>query len=110
MSKTQFYTDFENKYAEREFDPSETMKWLRIQPMLPMCWGMRNSKNLFNKGLLFTVNGFLHKGFVLITLAWNDTYTIRLFNSKYNQVGEAHEGIYCDMLCEYIDSIVETKR
>lgn len=109
MSKAQFYTDFENQYGERQFDPNETVKWLRANPILPMSWGYRNAINIQNKGLLFTVSGLIHTGLVLITLSWDDTYTVRLLNKQYNQVGEAHTGIYCDMLANFIDRLVETK-
>ena len=109
MSKTSFLLNFEKDLAEREFDPRETVQWLYMDKLLPMSWGFRNPKNLLNKGFMFTVSGFLHKGHVLITLGWNDTYTVRLFNNHYNQVGEAYEGIYCDMLADFIDRLVETK-
>ena len=37
---------------------------------------------------MFKVNGHHHKGWVLITLAWNDTYTLRFFSTQFNEVKE----------------------
>jgi hypothetical protein len=92
----------------REFNPIETFQLLKTQPLLLMCWGFRKVLSIKDKGLMFTVSGALHKGYVLITLAWNDTYTVQLFSTQWNEKAK-YEGIYCDMLIDFIDSKVETK-
>lgn len=92
--------------AEREFNPKETLQWIGINKIKVFSWGFKNPTTFQNKALFFTVSGHHHKGIVLITLAWNDTYTIRLLNTRWVEKAK-FEGIYCDMLNEFIDSKVE---
>ena len=92
--------------AEREFDPKETLQWLRINIIKVMSWGFNSPTTFENKALFFKVSGRHHKGIVLITLAWDDTYTVRLLNNKWVEKAK-FEGIYCDMLNEFIDEKVE---
>ena len=56
--------------------------------------------------LFFTVSGMHHKGIVLITLAFDDTYTVRLLSSQWNQKA-IFENIYFEDLAELIDKKVE---
>jgi len=109
MSKKQFQEDFFNtdKYACREFDPKETLKWVKRDIIVFMSWGVSRFLNLDNKGLLLSVNGWKHKGYVLITLAWDDTYTVRFFNTWYNETKPKKEMVYCDVLYEAIDDVIE---
>jgi hypothetical protein len=69
-------------------------------------WGAKNFINLANKGLIFKVNGNHHKGYVLITLGWNDTYNVYIISTHGNIVNEYKE-VYCDMLVEVIDNRIE---
>ena len=108
MSKATFNTLFKNELAQREFNPKETMQWLTRDKIVTMSWGFHKAKNLMNQGLMFTVNGAIHSGHVLVTLAYNDTYTISLFNKAYNQVGESVKDVYCDELQNIVDLLVET--
>ena len=95
-----------NSSIEREFNPAETMQWLKLNPIWLMSWGARNFTNYDNKALFFTVSGNHHKGIVLITLAWDDTYTVRLLSSQWNEKAK-FENVYCDELAELIDEKVE---
>lgn len=75
---------------------------LKTSPIVLMSWGACGFRELEdNKGLSMIVNGFIHKGKVLI---------------EYNEgadafdviIGETiHNHIYIDMLVEFIDSVVE---
>jgi len=107
--KSHFYVIFKEELAQREFDPRETMQWLTRDTVVTMSWGFHSPKNWENKGLLFKVNGALHKGFVCITLGWNDTYTVTLLNNQYNLTQEPITDIYCDELQYRVDILVETK-
>jgi hypothetical protein len=50
---------------QRDFDPKETYKLLMYQPMIVGCWGANAFGFVPDKALFF---GYLHNGFVLITL------------------------------------------
>ena len=90
-----------------DFDVNETMAQLRSGGVnIMMSWGFENPTNMNNKGLLFKVSGFIHKGYVLITLAFDDTYTVHLLDNKFNVI-KTLEGVYCDELTDVIDSVVE---
>lgn len=75
-----------------------------------MSWGAFSFKGVSNKGLIFAVKGAIHKGFVLVTLNFMDTYDIHLINSKGEQVGDSVTDIYFDQLTEIIDGLVETPK
>ena len=109
MSKNTFLTEFTttDKLAQREFDPNETLKWLQNPKAIYWCWGVSRRANLNNKGLLLTVNANHFKGHVLITLAWDDTYTVTFLNHQYNEVKEQITMVYCDVLQTTIDTAIE---
>ena len=68
-----------------ELNVNETLSQLRAGGInILWSWSARGWTNVMNKGLLFRVSGFKHKGYVLITLDYSDTYTIHLLNMKYN--------------------------
>lgn len=92
--------------TQREFDPNETMQWLSINPSIFWSWGVSKKINLYNKALLLNVNGHHHKGWVVITLAWDDTYSLYYINTNGTIVGEQHN-VYCDMLRDVIDDKIE---
>jgi hypothetical protein len=113
LANKNFLEVFKKEYSKDRFDPDETMLWIRKNIQNFMCWGVENVIKLRNEndeytGLIFDVNGLVHKGKVLITLAYNDTYTIRLINTELNIVKELNT-IYCDQLNEVIDYNVESK-
>jgi hypothetical protein len=92
--------------SQRNFDAKETMQWLKANPLWLMTWGARNFTRFGETALFFTVSGNLHKGIVLITLAWDDTYTVRLLSSQWNEKA-IFENVYCDDLAELIDCKIE---
>jgi hypothetical protein len=91
---------------ERSFNQKETMQWLNINRLWLMSWGARNFTAYEDKALFFNVSGNHHKGIVLITLAWDDTYTVRLLSSQWNEKAK-FENVYCDDLASLIDEKVE---
>lgn len=84
----------------------ETLEVLKRKPIIMMSWGSKDFKNIDNKGLIFKVNGRLHKGYVLISLSYNDTYKVDLINVR-GRVIYSISDIYVDMLTETIDGKVE---
>lgn len=104
MSKKQ--SEVLSSVGERSFNPQETMQWLTRNKLWVMTWAARNFTRFEDKALFFTVSGHHHKGIVLITLAWDDTYTVRLLSSQWNEKAK-FENVYCDELAELIDNKVE---
>lgn len=107
MSKLKFNADWIAIYKERYCNAEETLKVLKHNISIFWSWGVSRKVNMQDHGLLLTVEGRHHKGHVLITLAWDDTYTVRYFNRNYNEVKEKQTGIYFDMLVETIDNTIE---
>lgn len=91
---------------EREFNPSETMQVLTHNKGIFWSWGVSKRINLNNKGLLIDVKGNHHKGSVLITLGWDDTYNVYIINNRGKILNE-YKGIYFDVLTEVIDNRIE---
>ena len=52
------------------------------------------------------VSGNHHKGSVLITLGWDDTYNVYIINNRGRVLNE-YKGIYFDVLVEVIDNRIE---
>lgn len=79
---------------------------IRIQ----WCWGISKRVNLLYKDmptLGLKVNGFLHKGWVFISLnEGKDTYEVRLMKSK-EEVKRLVEDVYCDNLGSVLDGLIE---
>jgi len=92
--------------GEREFDTRETLQLLQGYQFRFWSWGANGFTNLENKGLLFKVQGHHHKGYVLITLGYDDTYKVHIISTQGN-VKDTYEGIYFDMLFETIDNRIE---
>lgn len=91
---------------EREFDLKETMSVLTYNKVTYWSWGVSKRQNLNDKGLLLDVNGNHHKGSVLITLGWNDTYCVYIINNRGKILNEYKE-VYFDVLTELIDNRIE---
>lgn len=69
-------------------------------------WGFHNPKPI-QKGLAFKVQGFLHKGWVLV--GYNegaDLFEIKLLTDQLKEV-KSIEVIYVDQLVDVIDDMVE---
>lgn len=105
MSKKKFWETIDTK-LEREFNPSETLQWLKSNMSIYWSWGVARLFKHQDKALFLKVNGMIHKGWVMITLGWNDTYTVRLLNNQYNEIS-VDTDIYCDVLQSFIDEKVE---
>lgn len=91
---------------KRSFDPNETMQWLTANRMTFWSWGVSKRVNFDNKALALKVSARRWKGFVVITLGWDDIYIV----SYMTQTGRIHktfEGVYCDDLVEVIDNEIE---
>lgn len=84
----------------------EVLEVLKHQPIKMMSWGTKDLKNLNNKGLIFKVNGNLHKGCVLISLSYNDTFQVDLINVR-GRITETITDVYVDNLVDVIDEKIE---
>jgi hypothetical protein len=101
--------NFENleSLLQREFDVNETVTLLsQYNKPIFMSWGVSKLINISSKGLLLWVNGHHHKGWVLIILAWDDTYSYYLLEADKTIKKEQH-GVYFDMLQDMIDKDIE---
>ena len=71
-----------------------------------MSWGFNNPIGLEN-GLRFSVNGFKHKGNVVVRYNEGmDLFDVEIITSE-NEVIETIDGVYFDQLIEVIDNRVE---
>ena len=91
---------------EREFNLNETISVLTHNPSIFWSWGVSKRQNLNDKGLLLDVNGHHHKGSVLITLSWNDTYSVYIINNR-GKILDEYKEVYFDVLTEVIDNRIE---
>lgn len=101
--------NFENieNLLQREFDVNETITLLsKFNKPVFWSWGVERLLNFKNKGLLMLVNGHHHKGWVLVILAWNDTYSYYLLEGNKTIKKEQHE-VYFDQLQYMIDKDIE---
>lgn len=103
------------KYLCREFNFNEAMQVLRSNFWIRYAtWGVSTVKYIdasktdkgYVKGILLNVSGHLHKGYVLLTLGWDDTYTVTLINMRGKVISE-HTQIYFDELVDFIDNKIE---
>lgn len=99
------------EFLEREFDPAETLFVLKCPINIYYSWGVEKKTAILNQNgseaaLMLKVNGHHWKDFVLITLAWNDTFTVRLLTADYS-VHKTIEDIYFDQLQFVIDKQIE---
>jgi len=92
--------------GEREFDPRETLSVLQYNRNIFWSWGVSKMVNLQNKGLMFKVNGHHHKGWVLVTLGWEDLYKVYIVSNTGKFLDE-YTGIFFDDLVEVIDNRIE---
>lgn len=76
---------------------------------IQMSWGIEKRTALLYENMAtlgLKVNGFLHKGWVYISLnEGSDTYEIRLLKGK--KVIKLVEDVYCDNLGIILDSLIE---
>lgn len=105
MTHQQIISAVSNKF-EREFDANETMKVLTHNLMTYLSWGVSKKFNISNKGLMLKVSGHHHKGWVLITLAWDDTYSVYIVSNK-GEIKDEYKNVFFDELTELIDDRIE---
>jgi hypothetical protein len=106
--------EFYNKVVElgkRDFNPDGTLSVLKSNMSIFWSWGVSKLFRVQNKeeryvGLLLKVSGHHHKGWVLITLSWDDTYTVHIINNV-GRVLDTFETVYFDDLVEVIDNRIE---
>lgn len=89
----------------------EINKVLNMNPMVVFSWGVESRTAMEFRGmpaLKLKVNGFLHKGDVVIALNEGaDLYEVYLLDGD-GSVKSEHKDVYADMLTGVIDRLVET--
>jgi len=60
-------------------------------------------------GLLFFVRGKKHRGHVLITLAYNDTYTVSIGSVRKGKINPKKQvkDVFFDQLSDVVDELIE---
>ena len=83
-------------------------------PMALMSYGANTFTSLTETderhgGLQFKVQGYKHKGWVAINLAFNDTYTIEAVKIRKGEakVCDTQSDVYADQLIQVLDRMVE---
>ena len=94
------------KMGERNFNTQETLMVLRHNRNIFWSWGVSKMVNLQNKGLILKVSGHHHKGWVLVTLGWEDLYKVHIVSNS-GKVLYKYEGIFFDDLVDIIDNRIE---
>lgn len=88
----------------------EILNTLKCAPRLLMSWGANNFRaTIYHNmaALKFNVNGFIHKGDVIIAYnASDDLYEVYCLNYKQEIVNQNHQ-IYFDTLSSTIDRMIE---
>lgn len=108
MSKKDFFMNLDTTLGD-EFNVPEAFQLVKYDFSVYMSWGATAMRpmNLLNRGLLIKVNGYKHKGFVLVDYRRvTDVYRVTLLSGQYN-VKHVEEEVYCDELQEVIDNLVE---
>jgi hypothetical protein len=95
---------------QREFDVKETLAVLTHNKVVWWSWGTnpKSISNLGGKCLVFKPTGRYFKGFVCVTLAWDDIYQVHFVSNTY-KLKKSVEGVYFDMLVDTIDAEIETR-
>jgi hypothetical protein len=89
-----------------EFSIKETMQVVKNNIMVYFSWGVSATYNYENKALVLKVNAHHHKGYVVITLDWNDTYIVNIVKTS-GRIVATYENVYFDCLQEIIDEKIE---
>ena len=63
-------------------------------------------------GLQFKTSGYKHRGLVVISLMFNDTYTIETVKIRKGEVKvcDSYDDVYADQLIEVLDHMVEGRQ
>jgi len=92
--------------AQLEFDCNEIYKLLR-RTNYWMSWGI-NSPALYKQEVLaFKVQWFIHKGWIYISLGFDDTFTITLTKRNRTTIKNQIKGVYLEDLIETLDRYIE---
>ncbi len=88
------------------FNIDQTIRLLKSYSFKYWSWGVNKLGRIESKGLILKVNGHHHKGYVLITLSFDDTYKVDIVSTHGNLL-DTYETIYCDELFDRIDERIE---
>lgn len=105
MTQNQLF-HFVGEKGQREFNTRETLDVLTHNRMVYFSWGVSKLYNFVDKGLCLKVSGNHHKGWVVITLSYMDTYSVYIVSNKGEVKNEYHD-VYFDQLTEIIDNRIE---
>ena len=94
------------KLSKREFNVAETLTVLSNSINVFWSWGVSKIFNFNSTALLLYVQGHHHKGWVVVTLNWDDTYSYYLLNPDESIKKEKHD-VYFTELQDSIDLDVE---
>ena len=100
--------DIAENYAQRYFDPLETLQLLKASGAVFGSWGTELIIPVEDKALILKVNGMKFDSFVIITLAWDDTYKVDFIDKDSEEVIKSLEDVYFYQLSHKIDAEVET--
>lgn len=103
---TQNFLQTIDSIKKDNFSVQEAMQVLTSNISVYWSWGVSNRINYQNKALILKVSGHHHKGYVAITLDYNDTYSVHIINTRGTILNEYHM-VYFDNLVEVIDNRIE---
>ena len=102
--------------SQRPFEPVQTMKLLQQDINIFWSWGVEKKvlcigkeSDGWVKGIIFKVNGFKWKQYVMITLNFMDYYEVRLLTQNFDVIETKDHDIMFTELVEVIDKLVERK-
>ena len=99
--------EFLDTVIEREFIVSETEELLqRTNRTVWFTWGVTNITYYASKALALWVTAHHHQGWVVVTLAWDDTYKYYLVNQDFT-IKKKVSNVYFDDLQRSIDMDIE---
>ncbi len=94
------------KVSESNFNVAETIQVLKMKRVWLMSWGARAFENYNNTSLIFKVSGRHFNGNVIITLSYDDTYSVTFASTQWNEK-ERFTNVYVDQLSELLDCKIE---
>ena len=102
--------------SQRPFEPNQTLKLLQQDINIFYSWKVEKKILVIGKesdgwvkGIIFKVNGFKWKQYVMITLNGLDYYEVRLLTQNFDVIETKDHDICFMDLVEVIDKLVETK-
>lgn len=92
--------------AQRDFEVKEIYKIIRGH-RYSTSWGMNTPSLYKDQVLVFKVQGFEHKGWVYVSLDWDDTFTITLTKLNRTSIVKQIKWVYIDQLIDVLDVNIE---